>query len=565
MNLIYYLLEANLYLVVFYLLYFFLLRKETYYQFGRIYLLGTSLLAFIIPVVQLGFLKPNSNVQVTLMPNIAVGNIQTQVLTNPAPGYTLYDYCLWAYIATVIVLLASLCIKIFKLIRLLKTNISHPYNGFTLVEINGNDAAFSFFNYLFVNPQLINSSTIMHHEQVHIKQKHSWDILYLELLKVFNWFNPFVYLLQNSIKEIHEFIADHHTAALENDNDHYADFLIGNAYGRPYTSLINPFFNKNLLKRRIMMLYQKRSGKTARLKYLLALPLVGALLCVSTMAFTTKNYGWINISPKHIATVVLQNNTLRHPYSPGNLIASLPAANTNHAEQNPVVDAKQIQQKTGRVSDNPIKTSQNLNDTGKIKKPPLVFIDGKPVSLAEGEDVKTKLNGIDPNTIKSIDVLKGKDAASEKEIINKYGAGAVNGVILITTKNASDNTNNTPTSGVLLNPPPQQSNNDPIYTAVTKQPVFPGGTQAFYTFMGQTIRYPKEDKMNNIQGRVIVQFVVEKDGSLTSFNVLRSPSPTLADEAVRALKLSPAWTPGTQNDKPVRVQYTVPVTFSLGK
>ena len=174
MNLIYYLLEANLYLVVFYLLYFFLLRKETYYQFGRIYLLGTSLLAFIIPVVQLGFLKPNSNVQVTLMPNIAVGNIQTQVLTNPAPGYTLYDYCLWAYIATVIVLLASLCIKIFKLIRLLKTNISHPYNGFTLVEINGNDAAFSFFNYLFVNPQLINSSTIMHHEQVHIKQKHSY-------------------------------------------------------------------------------------------------------------------------------------------------------------------------------------------------------------------------------------------------------------------------------------------------------------------------------------------------------------------------------------------------------
>jgi len=131
----------------------------------------------------------------------------------------------------------------------------------------------------------------------HIRQRHSWDIVYLELLKIVNWFNPVVYLLQNSMKEVHEFIADADTANHDLNTQNYTDFLISNAYGINENTLTNTFFNKSLLKKRIMMLHKKRSGNAARLKYLLVLPLTGALLCASTLAFT-KDYKLINLAPR---------------------------------------------------------------------------------------------------------------------------------------------------------------------------------------------------------------------------------------------------------------------------
>jgi len=103
-----------------------------------------------------------------------------------------------------------------------------------------------------------------------------------------------------------------------------------------------------------------------------------------------------------------------------------------------------------------------------------------------------------------------------------------------------------------------------VFTAVEIQPAYPSGEAAFGKFLQKNIRYPTIAKENNIQGRVYIQFVVERDGSLTDIKVLRDPGSGLGDEAMRVLKMSPHWTPGVQNGKPVRVQYTVPVNFSLG-
>jgi protein TonB len=99
-----------------------------------------------------------------------------------------------------------------------------------------------------------------------------------------------------------------------------------------------------------------------------------------------------------------------------------------------------------------------------------------------------------------------------------------------------------------------------IFTAVENEPKFKGD---FGAYLSRNIRYPAVDKENNVQGKVFVQFVVEKDGSLTDIKVLRSPDESLGDEAVRVLKASPRWTPGIQNGKPVRVMYTVPISFTL--
>lgn len=104
-----------------------------------------------------------------------------------------------------------------------------------------------------------------------------------------------------------------------------------------------------------------------------------------------------------------------------------------------------------------------------------------------------------------------------------------------------------------------------IFNAVQFTPEFPGGEQALGKFLQANIKYPKADKKNSIQGKVYIQFVVERDGSLTDFKILRAPTEAMGVEVQRVLSLSPNWKPGIQNDKPVRVQYTLPVNFSLSR
>jgi protein TonB len=104
-----------------------------------------------------------------------------------------------------------------------------------------------------------------------------------------------------------------------------------------------------------------------------------------------------------------------------------------------------------------------------------------------------------------------------------------------------------------------------IFTNVEVLPQFPGGIEAFYKFLSKTLQYPPMARENNVQGRVTVNFVVEKDGSLTDIKVVRGVpgGADLDQEAIRVLKRSPKWTPGVQNGRSVRVSYTVPVMFAL--
>lgn len=94
-------------------------------------------------------------------------------------------------------------------------------------------------------------------------------------------------------------------------------------------------------------------------------------------------------------------------------------------------------------------------------------------------------------------------------------------------------------------------------------PQFKGGVKAFGGYLSNNIRYPENERQKNIEGRVILTFVIEKDGSLSDIKVLRSVSPGLDNEALRVLKKSPKWLPGTMMGRPIRVTYNVPVNFAL--
>lgn len=301
MNWLYYLLEANAYLLVFYVVYYLLLRHETYYQLNRFYLLVCSALAFIIPLIRLGRLLPALvPQQVHIIPQMGFASFAGRPGATLTVQGTTVNYWVLTYVAIALLLFTSFCLKLFKLIRLSRSGNNTVGDEFRLIEIDEDVPAFSFFRLLFINKKLAGSPTIIAHELVHIRQGHSWDIIYLELLKIVNWFNPAVYLLQNSIKELHEYIADARINDTEDDINRYTDFLLSNAYGANHTSLTNNFFHKNLLKNRIIMLHQKRSGYLARLKYLALVPVCGALLCSSTLAYP-KNYAVVDLLPQSAA------------------------------------------------------------------------------------------------------------------------------------------------------------------------------------------------------------------------------------------------------------------------
>jgi hypothetical protein len=305
MTWLHYVLEANIYLSVFYLLYFVSLNTETYYKLNRVYLLAACFVAYLLPLIQISALKPVEH-PVQLITAVAFTGFQTQT-EAAGPIFTLQDAVFYGYLLGVAVMLVVLIFKFLGLIKLGRAPKAPLENKYKLITIEDSNTAFSFFNYLFIGTKVSGKDTVIRHELVHIRGKHSFDIVFLELLKIVSWFNPFVYLLQFSLKTVHEYIADEQTAAYENDALAYSSLLVSNAYGVGGSSITHSFFNYNLLKKRIIMLHQKRSGNLARLKYLMALPVCAAMLCASTLGFS-KTYGWIDLAPAH------KNDTGRNVY-----------------------------------------------------------------------------------------------------------------------------------------------------------------------------------------------------------------------------------------------------------
>lgn len=111
--------------------------------------------------------------------------------------------------------------------------------------------------------------------------------------------------------------------------------------------------------------------------------------------------------------------------------------------------------------------------------------------------------------------------------------------------------------------PPKHEEENKVFDIVEQQPMFPGGPAALMKYLSENTKYPVVAQENGVQGRVTVQFVVEKDGSISDVHVLRGVDPSLDKEAVRVVKSLPRWTPGKQNGITVRVNYRVPVLFRL--
>ncbi|MEH3115622.1 M56 family metallopeptidase [Pedobacter terrae] len=299
MSWLYYLLEANLYLILFYGFYRLFLHRETFYGLNRFYLVFSSILAFVLPFVQLGFLMKEMVFHYT-------GYIQIE---EPQSDFILENVLLGLYFSISIILILKVLWGLTYLVKLMRNTHKCIENGITLIEIQNSKAAFSFFNLLFIDPEMSQKATVLKHEMVHIKQKHSLDILLFELIQISSWFNPIIYFIKNDIRLVHEYLADEATTKNDIAKYDYALFLIQNSYGNQSYTLSNHFFNSSLLKNRISMLNQTKSTKWAKLKLLFIIPLTGFMLCLSTRAFT-KDYSTIQLGQKKKSlTLVLQDTS----------------------------------------------------------------------------------------------------------------------------------------------------------------------------------------------------------------------------------------------------------------
>ena len=192
---------------------------------------------------------------------------------------------------------------------------------------------------------------------------------------------------------------------------------------------------------------------------------------------------------------------------------------------------------------------------------PLVVIDGKHATMEE-------LQALDPQTVDNISVLK--DQAS----LEVFGEEGKNGVIIVTTKDAARETltmtlqpaSSTATSDdaevVVVDLYPEAHDSE-AFDVVEKMPEYPGGIEAFMKFLSENIHYPESASKAGIQGRVLVNFIVEKDGSISNIHVIQNVNEYLDAEAIRVVGAMPKWTPGMYDGKAVRVKYTVPISFRL--
>ncbi|RZL04724.1 MAG: M56 family metallopeptidase [Pedobacter sp.] len=311
MALIYYLLEANFYLLLFYIFYVLLLQKETFYTLNRYYLILSTVISFVIPLIQASQLRfqllPEQMLPLPPPPSFAPGGQATAQVVTEAGNMLFVEYIFpYLYALIALAFIARFTWNIVGIVTIIRKGLKTRSGNITFVTLpDHSDKAFSFFNLLFINPALEEKQTVINHELVHIQQRHSLDIVFFEIVRAICWFNPVVYLIRNDIKLLHEYLADEKTTQLSNNKHEYAMFLIRNSFGLPSNQITNHIFNQSILKRRINMLNKQRTTSRARLRLLLALPLSFAMVCISTMGFVSKSYGFIDVYPEnYIASTV---------------------------------------------------------------------------------------------------------------------------------------------------------------------------------------------------------------------------------------------------------------------
>ena len=423
-----YQIKVGICLIAFYLLWKLLLSRETFHRFNRVALLTVMALAFVLPWVKLSLdvSTPVAGGMVMLEEMIVTptGAVQPHQV---AQTWSVINIANVLYFIGVVSVLVWLLHSQWSLHRLLKKGRREQMSdGITLHVVPGDQTPFSYFRHIVINEQDYrdNPREILTHEHAHISLRHSWDVLFVELVKLFQWWNPAAWLLCRELKQVHEYEADMAVLNQGVDAKQYQLLLIRKSVGDQLFSMANNF-NYQSLKKRIRMMTMNKSSRWNTLRALAVVPVIALAL----LAFA---------NTKSVAAVVVNQQS-------------------------------------------------KVTPTSRVVK-----------------------------------------ANAEAQVTDESA--------------------------------PQSKK---VYRSVDQMPQFPGGEAGLMRYLQSNINYPANAAMNNIGGRVILQFVVEKDGHIGEVKVVRSIDPEIDAEAVRVVKSLPDFIPGRQDGEPVAVWYTIPVSFKV--
>ena len=509
-----------------------MLSRETFHRFNRIALLGILILSCAIPFVEVTMKEPMEVSQQLLtwedLLLMADLNRTATIEAAPVSAITWREVLLMVYLLGIVFFFLRNVWSLTRMLRLIKgSTLVRQENGITLITQQKKIAPFSWMKFVVISEKDLkeNGEEILTHEYAHIRKRHSIDLLIADICIFFQWFNPASWLLKQELQNIHEFEADESVIAQGIDAKKYQLLLIKKAVGTRLYSMANSF-NHSSLKKRITMMLKKKSNPWARLKYLYVLPLAAIAVAAFARPEISSELDEISAVKVNDLTAIMKTEEVKspeiHPAKEIKVQGQVLEKSTNA----PVVGASVIIKGTtsGTITD--------LDGNFVISMPVGATLSVSYINMKTKElTITEKLIG----KIKSLKVyLEGEITTKTQEVVVVgYGGG----------EEASDEV--------------------PVFRVVEEMPEFPGGMGECLKFLGKNIKYPVEAQKAGVQGKVIVQFVVEKDGIIANPKVVRSIDPDLDGEAIRVISIMPKWNPGMQKGQPVRVKYTVPVTFRL--
>ena len=537
-------------LAVFYMFYRLLLSRETFHCVNRIVLLTTAVASFILPLCV-----------ITLHKTVVIELTETHVdfegmtmMIEEAEQQPFWQTA--AVIAFFIGMVATLGYTLSNVLRvwlLISRSQQHPQPDGTVICVTSFDVSpFSWMHYIVLSQSDYEAqdASILAHERGHIRRRHSLDLFLVDTLTALQWFNPAMWMLRQDLRAIHEYEADAAVLSQGINMRQYQYLLIQKAVSHCGYSVANGI-SHSTLKNRINMMLHKNSSRASLLKLLALVPIVGIALAMQ--AETVNDYVYTEKTQTPPKKVIKKGK-----------------ANAQVKMGNKTIEVKAEQNQKPETMESPkIIISETPSDHA-----PLVILDGK---IATMEQVKA----LDQNEIDHINVVKAEAKDVLEAYAKHYNADTSNGIIFIITKAYKEKPNDQKSVVVVVKAKKPQTLEEAAaqgdiaigaidydkpekpFDVVEQMPEFPGGQEALMQFLRQEVKYPKEAFKDGVQGRVVVQFVVEKDGSISEVEVVKKVNEHLDAEAVRVVNAMPKWKPGKQKGENVRVKYTLPISFRL--
>ncbi len=588
-----YFLKINAGIALFFAFYRMFLYKDTFFNWRRTLLLcflGVSVLYPLLNIQEWVKEQQPMTVIADFYAAVMLPEVTSSPNPAPAPGWSevVFIGIKLVYWLGVVALSVRFLIQLSCVVRIRLQSREVSVQGVTVYIPKKASEPFSFFHWIFLQPDLYSREEldeIITHELTHAEQRHSLDVIFSELLCIACWINPFIWLLKQEIRNNLEYLADNHVLQSGHDYKSYQYHLLGLAHQKRAIAPLSNSFNVLPLKRRIKMMNKKRTKEISKTKYLIFLPLAALLLIVSnieTVARTTRN----------IAKETLQ--IVEEKIAP----AEEPQADAQKPE---TVQEEVVREESPAPQEVPVPTEQPAEPAHtatpaetneavyEIVEQMPSFPGGMPALMkylntnvrypVEAQEAGQKGRVIvqfiveKDGSINNLHVVVGQSPSLDAEALRVLGSmpdwqpGTANGEpvrvkytvpVVFNLMGSSKETQQTPISVKEVS-----SDTETVFEVVENMPTYPGGMAALQQFLSHNIKYPVNAMKAGTEGRVIVQFIVDKEGTIRNPLVARSVSSELDAEALRVIGTMPKWKPGSQRGVPVDVRYTVPIVFRL--